>query len=507
MQSFAIGIRNGGVDEVLNISGASFVGPDADRFALGDVPPSLAPGASGEIPFTFDSKAEVGSFSSVLEITSDDPSQPSLRLSLNATVVPPDPLDPVLTFVTSDPFADLPINTPPVTRQVIVSNTGAAVPLAISAASISGNGAASFSIVSGPTQPIAPGATGVYEVRLDPQGNAGTFRASLDLVSTNASGRFGSLDITAVVPLDPNNLTQALIGYWSFDDPDDPTKDDSGKGNDLEMDGADPEHGDNTGFDGTGGFEFFGGEHLIAPIDVSTGAEPIMTWGAWVKPTDLNPALRKVMGSDNGGWDRTIGLDNRVTDGFGYTAFHGGGVISGLPAPDNEEDWSFLAAAYDQEALTVTVFIDLDASSTDDDVEVLLFEGTSFGASFDTFSVGSLRPDNTAEAWIGFIDNPFVYRALLTTEDITTIRDSGSPLGSGGPGGSLGFRITDISLDEDGNITISWGGARSNASVILESTTDFVLWDELADGIEEMTISIPAPADVAELYFRLRLEP
>ena len=509
VQPFSISISNGGVDEILNISGAAIIGPDADRFTVGAIPATLAPGASGEIPFTFDSKGQVGDFSGVLEITSDDPSQPSLRLTLNATVRPPDPLDPVLTFATADPFAGLPVNPGAVTRQVTVSNTGAALPLVISTASISGDGAARFSIVSSPAEPIAPGATGVYEIAFDPQGTAGTFGASLDLVSTNASGRFGTLDISAIVPLDPNNLAQALIGFWSFDDPDNPLADDSGHGVDLEMDGADPEYGADSGFGESGGFEFFGAEHLIAPIDINPGTEPVLTMGAWVKASNLDPGLRKVMGHDDGGWDRTIGLDNREPDfTFRYTSFTGDGPpVTDLPEPTSEDDWTFFAATYDDPAGTVTVFVDLDSTTTDDPV-VAITEPALFNIGQDTFAIGSLRPDNTTEAWVGFIDNPFVFRAALSIEDITTIRDAGSPVPGFGPGGGgLGFRITSVTIGADRSVTVSWDGARANAAFILESSANLIDWDEVADGIEETTITIPTPDDVTEIYYRVRLEP
>ncbi|MDA0812499.1 MAG: hypothetical protein O3C21_08960, partial [Verrucomicrobia bacterium] len=177
------------------------------------------------------------------------------------------------------------------------------------------------------------------------------------------------------------------------------------------------------------------------------------------------------------------------------------------PGPESEDDWTFLAAAYDEATNEVTVYVDIDATTTDDDV-VAVSEPTLFNPGQDTFSVGSLRPDNTAEAWVGFIDNPFVFRAVLSLEDITGIRDAGSPLpGFGGPGGNLGFRITDISIGNDGIISIGWGGTRPNAAVIIEASSNLINWDEIADGIEESPFSFPSPADVDEIYLRLRLEP
>ncbi|NIP94391.1 MAG: LamG domain-containing protein, partial [Akkermansiaceae bacterium] len=90
-----------------------------------------------------------------------------------------------------------------------------------------------------------------------------------------------------------------------------------------------------------------GGSRLIVPINVNPGTLPRMTWGAWVRTDNTGSGLRKVMGHDNGGWDRTIGMDNR-NGPIRYTSFVGNRrPVVGPPGPANTTDWTFFAATYD----------------------------------------------------------------------------------------------------------------------------------------------------------------
>ena len=74
------------------------------------------------------------------------------------------------------------------------------------------------------------------------------------------------------------------------------------------------------------------------------------------------------MGGGNGGWDRTIGLDNREGD-FRYTAFVGNAPpVAGTPGPESTDDWTFLAATFDEPNDEVIVYVDTDVSSLDDDL-------------------------------------------------------------------------------------------------------------------------------------------
>ena len=231
-----------------------------------------------------------------------------------------------------------------------------------------------------------------------------------------------------LLPL-PEIPVEALLGYYPFDDPADPTKDASGNGNDLDATLAEPTYSETGGFN-AGAYEFDGQQRLVAPIDINPFEQPKLTMGAWVKTSNLTPGLRKVMGHDDGGWDRTIGLDNRnAGDPFRYTSFIGNGrpVIGELPGPDNTEDWTFFGAVYDEDAAEVTVYVDLDASTRGDEL-VSATEPTAFGGGFAEMSIGSLRPDVPNEGWAGLIDNAFIFSAALSKEQMTLMRDLGSPI-------------------------------------------------------------------------------
>ena len=221
-----------------------------------------------------------------------------------------------------------------------------------------------------------------------------------------------------------------LIARYTFDDPENPGADSSGQGNDISGTvGTAPAWGSDIGFGGTGAYDFAGGT-LTAPVNINASTLPDMTWGAWVRTDNIQPGLRKVMGHDNGGWDRTIGLDNR-NGSFRYTSFTGFGrpvvgELKGewfylLPGPKNTEYWTFLAASYDGTAGTVTVYVDVDASTTDDEL-ISVTEEARWNNGQETFAIGGLRPDNTAELWDGAIDNAFVYDTVLSAEEIAALR-------------------------------------------------------------------------------------
>ena len=215
-----------------------------------------------------------------------------------------------------------------------------------------------------------------------------------------------------------------LIAFYTFDDEGDPFADSSGQGNDISGTvGVEPTWGSDIGFDDTGAYDFSGGT-LTVPIDINAGLIPDMTWGAWVRTDNTSPGLRKIMGHDNGGWDRTIGLDSRNGQ-FRYTSFTGFGrpVVGDLPGPENTEDWTFIAASYDSAAGTVSVYVDLDASTADDEL-VAVTETARWNSGQGSFAIGGLRPDNTAELWDGAIDNVFVYNEALSTEQITALRNN-----------------------------------------------------------------------------------
>lgn len=328
--------------------------------------------------------------------------------------------DPVLAVEPASVFGALP-NGAPKTVQVQLRNGGASQTLNLAAVRITGRDAGNYTLGPLPTS-IAPGATASIAVTFNADGRQGAFQAALELTSNDSAGRRRSVDLSASVPF--VSLRSSLLGFYSFDDPENPLKDDSGNGADLTSVGTDPTYEPDTGFEG-GNYVFAGGQHLISPVNVGPLERAVVTFGAWVKTASLAPGLRKIIGSDDGGWDRTIGLDDRE-GGFRYAAFVGNGSpLVGAPAPDNTEDWTFIAGTFDQNLGVVTLYVDLNGATTDDELVVASRPQSFFGPGFSTTSIGSLRPDNTAESWVGSIDNVFFYGDLLTIGDLTKIRNRG----------------------------------------------------------------------------------
>ncbi|NRB44661.1 MAG: hypothetical protein HRU47_07610, partial [Verrucomicrobiales bacterium] len=158
---------------------------------------------------------------------------------------------------------------------------------------------------------------------------------------------------------------------------------------------------------------------------------------------------------------------------FRYTSFTGFGrpVVGDLPGPANTEDWTFVAANYDSEDSTVSVYVDVDASSIDDDL-VKVTEPARWNTGQATFAIGGLRPDNTAELWDGAIDNVFVYEGILTDEEMKDLRDRAAIAGEV-------LRITEVVRNPDNSITLTW---TSNPNA---GTTYTVLFSQdLSDPLE-----------------------
>lgn len=224
----------------------------------------------------------------------------------------------------------------------------------------------------------------------------------------------------------------ALLAYYSFDDPEDPFRDDAGQSRGVESGENGPVYTSEGGFGGSGAFEFDGTQQLIAPLDINAESLPEFTMGAWVRTSNLESGRRKVIGHDNGGWDRVIGLDNRSGD-FRYTSFIGNGrPIPGTPGPRNTEDWTFIAVAYDQPNREMTLYVDLDASSVDD-IPVAVTHPTEFNPGFETTAIGGIRPDQINEGWEGWIDRVFFFEGALDLATITRIRNGALLPGSDSP--------------------------------------------------------------------------
>jgi hypothetical protein len=454
--NIVIPIRNDGASSPLNISEVTLFGPDAEFYSVASFPEQLAAGASGEIVIALDGDGQVGPFHAAVTILSNDSIQPKSTLDLSATILSDGASDPALVLATQHPVIGA-RGASPSTVTFQLRNPGATQTLHIYGASISGPDAAHYTLNSFP-ESIAPGATGNVSVTFDPMGQARPFIAQLDLNSNDSANRFSSIDLAAVVRDEP--IRQALIGFYTFDDPANPTRDDSGNSMDLAHpdDGASPVYEAASGFENSGVYSFDGTQRLISPIDISPDVLPELTMGAWVKTSNLESGLRKIMGHDDGGWDRTIGLDNRSPTEFRYSAFVGNSTpLVGLPGPESDSDWTFFAATFHQERAEVAAYLDLDASTKEDLLLVAFRPGSSFGPGWPTTAIGDLRPDISSEGWQGLIDNAFFYSKVLSGIELTLIRNGGKDAILG-TGPAPAPEITTVEVTA-GGVALTWSSA------------------------------------------------
>jgi hypothetical protein len=171
-------------------------------------------------------------------------------------------------------------------------------------------------------------------------------------------------------------------------------------------------------------------DYLTAPLDINPNQYPKLTMGCWAKTASLLPwwQHQPVLTHDNDGFDRTIAIDWRG-NGFdlegnpnavGWSAFGGaeGQVLGGEPAILDQ--WTFLAAVYDQTAGTVTFQVD--------DM-VFTKTGATLGLGRDKLLIG-FRPGTSSflidTFFAGAIDNVFVFGEALTDEQRAYIRSGGA---------------------------------------------------------------------------------
>lgn len=501
-----VSIQNVGELNQLNISRIEITGPDAGLFTLEDLLPSAVPPAmEQDLDITLTPPLEGGSFSATLEVDSNDAETPTKTLSLDATITS----DPNLVIVAADPlFGTMVFNSQPGTimRIITVRNTGAVNHLALSPLpAVSGANAASYSL-SSPLS-VAPGEERDIVVSLNPGGSPGAFSGSLEISTDDPDTPSVTISLDAnIIIVDPAEI----IAFYPFDDTAAPLTDATGVTGDATIGGGTPTYNEADGFEG-GYYQFGGTDRLIVPLDINPGVLPQITLGAWVRNDEPASGLRKVMGHDNGAWDRTIGLDNRGGP-FRYTAFTGTNnnePVAGTPEPANTEDWTFLAATYDDILNVVSVFVDLDASTTDDPL-VKVSEPSLMGDGWNTLAIGGIRPDLPNEGWVGCIDNAFIYSGILTDAEVENLRN----LGRAAIIGEDNFRITEVIRNPDGTVTLTWNsdpGAGTNYAVLYNSDLNTPLdsWgddnDSVATGGETTTYTTEISfAENERMFFVVR---
>ena len=153
-------------------------------------------------------------------------------------------------------------------------------------------------------------------------------------------------------------------------------------------------------------------EYFTSPVNPNSYSQ--ITFGAWVEanPAVSNPT-REIITADQGGYNRTIDIDNRGT-GNGYSAFTGSGVIGGSILPSNGS-FDFVAATYN----TGTGMTTLDVNGN----FVTSNNTPGLGGATDFLTIGrSLFYDSP---FGGIIKDVFVFNTALTPDQLNFIQHNG----------------------------------------------------------------------------------
>ncbi len=165
--------------------------------------------------------------------------------------------------------------------------------------------------------------------------------------------------------------------------------------------------------------------YLDLPIDASAAALPRLTWGAWVCPAVVDRQPREIFSTDNGGYDRVLGLDTRGGPQYGWVAFTGRGVLQS-PAPTPQAgQWYFVAGVYDQEAHTAQLYVkDLSLAAADHRLLQVSCDTTWITESQRFLRVGR-HAGHFQMPFQGELDNVFVVAEALSREQLDAISEGG----------------------------------------------------------------------------------
>jgi len=156
-----------------------------------------------------------------------------------------------------------------------------------------------------------------------------------------------------------------------------------------------------------GAMQFDGRSFIELPLDINPAVYPRLTFTAWVRPDDASP-VRQVMSHDNGGYDRSLGIDTRG-GGHGWSAFAGSGGVLGFK-PVEKGRWTFVAAVWDQPARKVRLVVD----------DTVLEKDGEAGSSDRKLSLG--RNPGYGEHFVGAIDDVRLYGRALDQNEIRALR-------------------------------------------------------------------------------------
>ncbi|PIQ27683.1 hypothetical protein COW36_07245 [bacterium (Candidatus Blackallbacteria) CG17_big_fil_post_rev_8_21_14_2_50_48_46] len=193
-------------------------------------------------------------------------------------------------------------------------------------------------------------------------------------------------------------------------------------------------------FDGQGSF-------LKIPLDINPDQYPRLTFAAWARyegPAESGGPFQ-VISHDDGGYDRSLGIDSRGADGVGWSSFAGSAAVLGS-VPVQNGQWVFLASVYDQQAKTVTLYVNGVRK---------VAENAELGKGHPFLYIGS-NPSH-GEHFTGLIDEVRVYGRALSASEIEALQGA-APLAASPQPSPLASQEP-VKFFDNGNILAVLNGA------------------------------------------------
>jgi len=148
--------------------------------------------------------------------------------------------------------------------------------------------------------------------------------------------------------------------------------------------------------------------YVDIPVDINASEYPALTICAWAMlegPANDGVAYQ-VLSHDDGEFDRGLGIDYRG-GGVGWSAFAGSGDVLGSKLISRK--WTFIAVIYDQNARSVTLFVNDRKFTTNGQTGL----GTSVARIGASPTYGEFFP--------GLIDEVRIYGRALGDEEIKQV--------------------------------------------------------------------------------------
>lgn len=199
------------------------------------------------------------------------------------------------------------------------------------------------------------------------------------------------------------------------------------------------------------------GSYVQIPLDINPDKYPALTFTAWARYDGLESGGPfQVISHDDGGYDRSLGIDSRGAEGVGWSTFAGSAAVLGS-MPIKAGEWVFLASVYDQTSKTTTLYVNGLRK---------VAENAEMGTGHPHLRIGS-NP-SFGEHFTGLIDEVRVYGRALSTAEIAGLHGQ-TPV----PPVLPSPVASPVKFFDNGNIQAVYNGA--TCAPTITTTQDYLL--------------------------------